>query len=496
MTGDRRRSISGGASRIRATMRRQSAGGLTDFWKKKVLPNEIAAEENAVQRIHGLVFLAKNSKSRGLEDQNRAQAYARAYGLTKTNLFGEAENRSNVLSSLTSQNASVRSTECSEEPRNSTVSPYPELRSRKLQGMQARDYGLFMMGEARCQKGALAPAQNTDLLRGIVDSTPFFDSLDDFLTRFAARQSLPYMQRAQLYYILAEYNSQLYFRAVGLYNVELMSLFTEIFDDTGLQGSTVSDPSRSGRYASKLDQVNRTKKKLKEGDTGVPGMGTSPSGWGSSALIDATTGLSLDSPILQAAHKGGGKEGPSLQAAATARLVELFLAEPIFKGTGTYGPVNDEFDLKIHEPLTTTNMRRTGSGTTNPIYVDDIRSKFLLAMRETRKNLILARYVKNLVQGKGGVALLQKLQGDVDAQRAGQVEKGMEEVYAGIVKPLVKDLDDRVYSNVASASERMLRVKGSYTSPISPLLNPSFTLSTVLAPSRTAATGAHDTPWF
>jgi hypothetical protein len=490
MTGSRRACV----QKIRTTMRRQSAGGLTDFWKKKVIPDEIMTEERAVERLHGLAFLAKNKRAGGLE-QYRALDYARTYGIINVSLFGEAESRSNVLASLTSQNTPVKGTDCSEEAKDA-ASPYPELRSRKLQGMQARDYGMFMMGEARCQKGAVALTQNTDLLRGIVDRTPFFDGLEDFLSHFTARQSIPYMQRAQLYYVMAEYHSQLYFRAVGLYNVELMSLFTEIFDDTGLRGSTISDPSRSGRYTSKLDQVNRTKKKLKEGDTGVSGLGASPGGFGTSVLIDPATGLSLDSPILKAAQRGGAIEGKPLQAVAMARMVELFMVEPTFKGMSASGPTSDVIDLKMHEPLTTTSMRRTSSSSTSPIYVDDIRSKFLLAMRETRKNLILARYTKRLVQGKETAALMQKLQGDIDANRVDKIEKGMEEVYAGVVKPLVKELDDRVNNNLAAASERMLRMKDSYRAPISPLLSPSFTIPSAIQNSKSAVQGSVETPWF
>lgn len=490
MTGSRRASV----QKIRATMRRQAGGGITDFWKKKVILDDIVVEEAAVQRLHGLAYLAKNKKAKGLE-QYRALDYARTYGIINVSLFGEAESRSNVLASLTSQNTPVKGTDCSEEAKDAT-SPYPELRSRKLQGLQARDYGLFMMGEARCQKGAVALTQNTDLLRGIVDRTPFFDSLEDFLSHFTSRQTIPYMQRAQLYYIMAEYHSQLYFRAVGLYNVELMSLFTEIFDDTGLQGSTISDSSRSGRYASKLDQVNRTKRKLKEGDTGVPGLGASPGGFGTSVMIDPATGLSLDSPILKAAQRGGVIEGKPLQAVAIARMVELFMVEPTFKGTSVSGPTSDVIDLRMHEPLTTTNMGRTGSSSTSAIYVDDIRSKFLLAMRETRKNLILARYTKKLLQGKEAAAVMQKLQGDIDAKRVDKIEKGMEEVYTGVVKPMVKALDDRVNNNLTVASERMLRMKDSYRAPISPLLSPSFTMPGAMQHSKSAVQGSIDTPWF
>ena len=296
--------------------------------------------------------------------------------------------------------------------------------------------------------------------------------------------------------MLAEYHSQLYFRAVGLYNVELMTLFTEIFDDTGLQGSTISDPSRSGRYASKLDQVNRTKKKLKEGDTGVSGLGASSGGLGTFAMTDPITGLSLDSPILKAAQRGGVGESKPLQAAAIARMVEMFMAEPTFKGWSISGSEGDAFNLKMHEPLTTTSMRRTGSTTTTPIYLDDIRSKFLLAMRETRKNLLLARYTKRMVQGRESTALMQKLQGDIDAKRVDRIEKGMDEVYSGAVKPLIKELDDRVYNNLAVASEKILRVKDPYRAPISPLLNPSFTLPSAMQQTKSAVSGSLDTPWF
>ncbi|CAK0769232.1 hypothetical protein CVIRNUC_003645 [Coccomyxa viridis] len=476
-------------------MRDQRAGGLTDFWKKKVFPDDITAEEDAVQRIHGLAYVAKNKTAQG-DIQYRVLEYARRYGAVSASVFGEVESRSNVLASLTSQNSPAKATDCSDEAKDGTASPYPELRSRKLQSMQARDYGLFMIGEARCQKGATVPAQNKDLLRGIVDRTPFFDGLDDFLSHFAARKTIPYIRRAQLYYVLAEYHSQLYFRAVGLYNVELMTLFTEIFDDTGLQGSTISDPSRSGRYASKLDQVNRTKKKLKEGDTGVSGLGASSGGLGTFAMTDPITGLSLDSPILKAAQRGGVGESKPLQAAAIARMVEMFMAEPTFKGWSISGSEGDAFNLKMHEPLTTTSMRRTGSTTTTPIYLDDIRSKFLLAMRETRKNLLLARYTKRMVQGRESTALMQKLQGDIDAKRVDRIEKGMDEVYSGAVKPLIKELDDRVYNNLAVASEKILRVKDPYRAPISPLLNPSFTLPSAMQQTKSAVSGSLDTPWF
>ena len=476
-------------------MRDQKAGGLTDFWKKRVFPDDITMEEDAAQRIHGLAFVAKNKTAQG-DMKYRVLDYARKYGVVSASVFGEVESRSNVLASLTSQNSPAKAMDYSDEAKNGTVSPYPELRSRMLQGMQARDYGLFMVGEARCQKGATVPAQNKDLLRGIVDRTPFFDGLEDFLSHFAARQTIPYIRRAQLYYVLAEYHSQLYFRAVGLYNVELMSLFTEIFDDTGLQGSTVSDPSRSGRSASKLDQVNRTKRRLKDGDTGVSGLGAMPGGLGTFAVTDPTTGLSLDSPILKAAQTGGVGEGKPLQAAAVARMVEMFMAEPTYKGWSISGSEADGFNLKMHEPLTTTSMRRTGSTTTTPIYLDDIRSKFLLAMRETRKNLLLARYTKRLVQGKEATALLQKLQGDIDAKRVDKIERGMDEVYTAIVKPLIKDLDDRVYTNLSVASEKILCVKDPYKTPISPLLNPSFTLPSALPPTKSATSGSLDTPWF
>ncbi|CAL8460973.1 g504 [Coccomyxa elongata] len=179
-----------------------------------------------------------------------------------------------------------------------------------------------------------------------------------------------------------------------------------------------------------------------------------------------------------------------------ARMVELFMVEPTFKGMSASGPTSDVIDLKMHEPLTTTSMRRTSSSSTSPIYVDDIRSKFLLAMRETRKNLILARYTKRLVQGKETAALMQKLQGDIDANRVDKIEKGMEEVYAGVVKPLVKELDDRVNNNLAAASERMLRMKDSYRAPISPLLSPSFTIPSAIQNSKSAVQGSVETPWF
>ena len=172
MTGSRGKFVPSQASNIRATMRDQRAGGLTDFWKKKVFPDDITAEEDAVQRIHGLAYVAKNKTAQG-DIQYRVLEYARRYGAVSASVFGEVESRSNVLASLTSQNSPAKATDCSDEAKDGTASPYPELRSRKLQSMQARDYGLFMIGEARCQKGGDSPCTEQRLASRDRRSHPF-----------------------------------------------------------------------------------------------------------------------------------------------------------------------------------------------------------------------------------------------------------------------------------------------------------------------------------
>lgn len=60
------------------------------------------------------------------------------------------------------------------------------------------------------------------------------------------------------------------------------------------------------------------------------------------------------------------------------------MVEPTFKGTSVSGPTSDVIDLRMHEPLTTTNMGRSGSSSTSPIYVDDIRSNVCLNVAPAR----------------------------------------------------------------------------------------------------------------
>ena len=322
------------------------------------------------------------------------------------------------------------------------------------------------------------------LLLDIIDRTPFFGDLESFSHHVNNLQSLTYIRRSHVFYVLSEFYSQMFYRASCLYNVEIMTYYSELFDTFDIQGKILTDSASKDKLLRKLKRLVGIREQLSKGnlnDSVVRALNADSSRYPSSSdLVDKATGLPLDSPLLYAdsmrqyggfwpfSKTKGAKdpEFPAVKMHGVAELTEILFNEPFFEEPKISDPKKTSIEVylaTLFEPVMTTNLSKHKKGDSDRQYMfmEDIKCKMLIAMRETRKFMLLdkfydAVYGEHTDDFKSIQEDLHKRTKENDKSKRGtNIENKVDELVSQILKRDSDSIDKKVYSNLDLASKNL-----------------------------------------
>lgn len=330
----------------------------------------------------------------------------------------------------------------------------------------------------------LKSVADTPRFEEIINRTPFFADIADFKKMASDIYVYSYEKRAHFFYVLAEFWSEEFFRATVLYNVELMTYFTELFEGFKIDSKNFTTPDLKNKMQKKIDRLSAVREKLHKGEFGKSGNKNDYESLGLNGLVDADTGLPLDSPILHT-HElerlglhpfqlGGWPFKPKdyqdfkdLSTTTVSQLFELLLSEPVMTTQHPDDPNSKKADIflwDMYEPICRQEKKSDAlTGNTYDVYIQDIQCKLNAALRETRKNMILKMYNKKTIGASfDSESFATRIDTTIAKRRDGEdpgaagltaLEDRVDLLWVEEVVPAVKSLNARVTTNLIAAKK-------------------------------------------
>ena len=270
------------------------------------------------------------------------------------------------------------------------------------------------------------------LFKKVVTNVAFFNSHDEFKQAVSNLEHLTHRSKAHVFYVFAEFYSQLSLLTQALMNAELYTYYTHLYSSSSIRGQLLLNGTRSA-LVRKADRAAQLDKDL-----------------GSGNAASKFTKYSF----------GGGEQ--DLDISALVQLVEVFLAEPYRRDDQETYSVN----FQAFEPVCTGFHELAGIPDGEFLYVQDVRSKLLISLRECRKYMLLAEF-HDVFGGEfsrqsnttDSVQRLENL-----SQTLRNSDKSNEEkadlIYQSILKPAVIELDKKVRHSVTAVGKKLMSQKG------------------------------------
>lgn len=457
------------------SLRYQPGGG----WFKKHVSLE-TIESNAFKRLTGFLFVHKYKDQKSYSTLKNVANTVQKVGdviPTFTNLFFKYKDRKkSVLDNLYFNNVPYEARYIFDS--SSKIKKQDSLRNDELRSQKTTlDYLKYLMRKPMAiekyreeKQSPGSTIEDDELLKQIVQRTPFFADLSDYLKAVTNINNTNYVEKAHVYYILAEFYTQKYLRFSSLYNVELMTYYSSLFEDFNIKGRDLVDSPAKDAMMRKLQRLGQIKEQLNKGNlnknvvralmkdsSDMLGRASGPFG-----LVDPETGLPLDSPLLYYSRGGiwpfSKKKGmpesgeyADIRPTAVSQMTEILLNEPILT---TSEQENDMYVCKRFEPFVTSTMQKASKSDKkcDYEYLDDLRTKMILAMRETRKNIILNGFATAMRPGKPHVSE------DFDSAEhmTGKLEGRMNKIFDHYVLPVADSIDSRIVDNISTATSKLM----------------------------------------
>lgn len=470
------------------------------FWNRKRTLDIREIEEKAFDKILAFAYVGKYQKSTAYDDVRRVQVFRQ---LTGDNMprFAASQimkvKEKSVTDNVYFHNA-INEKEIVYRPKSLRTSHFDLIQSDKIRLRQPIDFTKFLQLKPLKREALLtmlskpSPDDSNSVMRDkllldIIDRTPFFLDAEDFSKCVAQINSLSYIKRAYVHYIFAEYYGQVFYRSASLYNVEMMTYYATLFASFEVKVDLTMDAAAKKKLETKIKRLTKIRESLKKGD-GSKDIVNALANDGTSAytgLVDPATGLPLNSPLLY--HRAGAwpfkkKDAPAdfskLKFRSVAQMAELLLNEPLIEETD---PINQKktmkqaFMMRAYEPVLSTDMSGVPDDSIDKslIYIEDVKAKMLIAMREVRKNLILHTFHSSTnPEDSGDTQVMERLQKEFDIRAANadvtrrqtSIEHGFDDVFEHVFKPAYDRLNETVNANIAAASKNIQTMKVSKTS--------------------------------
>ena len=344
----------------------------------------------------------------------------------------------------------------------------------------------------------------------LIVKSPFFKDVEAFKTAVARHTVMigDYEERAQVYYEIANYYSQMVARAMALYNVELMTYFKVLFEQSSFRGSQFTAKDSKESLLKKVDSLSASAKNLQSGDY----LKNIDKAFKDVDISKKDVFLFPPLPMPSYVSTGGfslrrkreEEAKPFLKVAKIAQLLEVFMAEPYLQEETYDDPEKDmanTYRFDFFEPLVTKQVHTDVDAPAGQFgYIEDLRKKFLIALRECRKSMIMHEYFTVMLdpRHRSDQDELSKLQQLCDTDRSKSLAWKVNLIFADVVDQIPQKLDESVKANFISASSAL---KSSSTDPKAlgkALVSPSllvFNMSTLSALNNLSSIRSADFGW-
>ncbi len=351
--------------------------------------------------------------------------------------FSSFTSTSSVTSSVFSKNKSVDPTDLyppkRDNPQTTKDLKFPNVRSKTIKDLAPIDFASYLMFEADNK----TKVTSSSLFKQVNSRLPYFKTTDEFTTAFNELANLTYIQRSEVFYVFAEFYLRLSQRSHALYQVELDSY-----------GSLILDGSADQK---RKDAHRKLKNNLSKGDrTRRIATGTDDN---SSYLVSdpLTDFISSQNGLPITALRGGAlwssDDGPNIPMTTALQMAEILLNEPLFSDKDVNNPtieLKQTLEIDGYDPLLLGSLDAL-SVNKHKHYVEDVRKKLHISLREVRKNLLLHRYKKQI-----DTYSVSKDIGKYENEVL-PVESKVSEVLRSVFRPVVAEIDHAVLPNLAEA---------------------------------------------
>ena len=460
------------------------------FWNRHREKTMADIEKFAFDRIKAFAFIEKFKQTKELSNVQRVQILKQQYGEIQPKFakYIMSSKEKSVINQVSFHNKQLES-QVVYRPKPIRSTYFNDLQSTDIKLEPPIDLSEFLLCKNKTEIDKIFSEKQSNsilkdsLLNEVIDSTAFFDDIRSFESACKDIETIAYNKRAYVYCILAEYYLQAFYRASSLYNIELMTYYTMLFEKFE-KPSLTNVPGIKDKMTKQIRRYNQIKNRLKSGTLGIDMMIGKDYGRSSSAedLVDQETGLPLQSPLLYYGKGwpfGSGKNNKSnikngdlsqLKIQKIAVMSELLLNEPVIHDAD---PINKNAKLKQlylfkdFEPIITGNLECLTDKVQDQsmLYLEDLRSKTLIALRELRKNFLLHEFHEAISPGRSqSSALIDKLQSDLDhrsissEQHRTKIEFTLDEVFDKVFKPVSDSISEKVCENITIASKKLSKL--------------------------------------
>lgn len=312
---------------------------------------------------------------------------------------------------------------------------FPNIKSKALKDLSSVDFATYLFLEADNKTKVTGNA----IFQQVNKRLPFFKGTEEFTTAVNELSNLSYIHRAEVFYVFAEYYLQLKQRSQALYQVELDSYGSILLDSS--KDHKRSETYRKIRY--NLTKGDRTRRIAAASNESSMYLLSDPV----SNFIDSSHGLPVS------AMEGGtlwySDNGPNIPLNTTLQMTEILLNEPLFSDKDiidTSVDLKQTLDIDGFDPLLLGTLEGL-SADRHKHYVEDVRKKLHIALREVRKNVLLHKYTLKVDK-----FLSSRDAAKFDVEHV-PVESKVSEILKTLFRPVVADIDQAVLSNLSKAHE-------------------------------------------
>ena len=204
---------------------------------------------------------------------------------------------------------------------------------------------------------------------------------------------------------------------------------------------TKSEKMLTGRLKNNLSRGDRTRRIA----TGSDDYSTSFASDPLTDLIDSQNGL--PTRALGGGALWSSDDGPDIPMTTALQMAEILLNEPLFSDKDIIDPtivLKQTLEIEGYDPLLLGSLDAL-SVNKHKHYVEDVRKKLHISMREVRKNLLLHEYK---IKIDDYIASKTAMKYDTDNL---PVESKVSEVLKTVFRPIVAEVDHAVLPNLAEA---------------------------------------------
>ena len=368
----------------------------------------------------------------------RCDAFKSKFTSARRLFFSSFASTSSVTNSIFVKNKSCDPTELL-PPRHSSLHTtnkdvkFPNIRNKTIKELSPVDFATYLIFEADNK----TKVTSNSLFKQVNSRLPFFKTVDDFTNAFNELTNLTYKQRSEVFFVFAEFYLRLSQRSHALYQVELDSY-----------GSLLLDGSSDQR---RKEAQRKLKNNLSKGDrtrriaTGSDDYSTHFASDPLTDFIDSRNGLPIST--LRGGALWSADDGPDIPLATALQMTEILLNEPLFSDKDIIDPsinLKQTLEIEGYDPLLLGSLEAL-SVNKQKHYVEDVRKKLNVSMREVRKNLLLHKYKTKIDD-----YIASKDANKYDAERF-PVESKVSEILKSVFRPVVADVDHTVLPNLTEA---------------------------------------------